>query len=179
MDIIWDEMRGAGPGILMRNLDGEAFRDVTWELGVQNVDGYGRYQDGRGIAVGDLNNDGFEDLVYANRTYNPTQSDPLAQIAGDPRVLLNPGTDSHWLQLEFVGDESNRDGIGVRVQVDDGSRQWMTQMGAGGGTNSSSSRVLTIALGEASQVDLEVLFPSGQTQRLSGIDANQRIEVFE
>jgi hypothetical protein len=179
MDIIWDEARGAGPGILMRNLEGEAFRDVTWELGVQNIDGYGRYQDGRGIAVGDLNNDGFQDLVYANRTYNPTQSDPLAQVPGDPRVLLNPGTEYHWIQLELVGSVSNRDGIGTVVYVDDGSRQWVAQMGAGGGTNSSSERMLTIGLGTATSVDLEVVFPSGETQVLSGLDVDQRVEVFE
>ena len=108
MDIIWDESRGAGPGILMRNMNGEAFRDVTWELGVQNVDGYGRYQDGRGIAVGDLNNDGFQDLVYANRTYNPTQSDPFGpRFRGSPascstRAAICIGSSWTWWAAKAI-----------------------------------------------------------------------------
>jgi hypothetical protein len=52
-------------------------------------------------------------------------------------------------------------------------------MGAGGGTNSSSERLLTIGLGAATSVDLEVVFPSGETQFLSGLEVDQRVEVIE
>ena len=115
--IVGDESAGAGPGTVLRNRKGEGFEDVTWKWGVANVQEDGSYPDGRGVAVGDLNNDGFPDIVYANRTFNPSQSSPLSQQPGIPNVLLSEGNPGNWLQLDLVGSQSNRDGIGAYIRA--------------------------------------------------------------
>jgi hypothetical protein len=179
MDIIWDEEHGAGPGALLLNTGEGAFTDVTWEAGIPNLDKRGRYQDGRGIATGDLNNDGYADLVVANRTYNPSQSDPLAQEPGVPHVWLSRPRDGNWLRIEIQGTSSNSQGLGSVVIVDDGSQRVAHGLGLGGATNSSSERAILLGLGSAEQVDLEVRFPSGTVVEVAGVEANQSIVVVE
>jgi hypothetical protein len=179
LDVIWDEARGAGPGALLRNEEGLGFADITWEAGVANIDSMGRYQDGRGVAMGDLNNDGYPDLVYANRSYNPTLSDPLAQVMGEPLVWLSEERENHWLQIELEGTQSNREGIGSMVWVSAGEEEWVHILGAGGGTNSSSERVVFAGLGAHEEADIEVRFPSGIVVEQRGVAADQRIVVVE
>ncbi len=174
MVVVWNEAHAAGPGSLLIN-QGDSLRDDTWALGLENIDGLGRYQDGRGLAVGDLDNDGYADLVYANRTYNPSQSDPTAQVPGTPRVMLNRSTDANWLQIELEGSRSNRDAIGAMVWVD--GVAW--PVGAGGATNSSSQVMLTVGLGERESADLVIRFPSGRLITMTDVSANQRLLVHE
>jgi hypothetical protein len=179
MDIIWEEERGAGPGALLRNLEGKAFQDVTWASGVANIDSKGRFVDGRGIATGDLNGDGYADLVYANRTYNPLQSDPLAQEVGVPHVWLSKPRQGNWLRVKLHSSTGNRQGLGGMVWVNDGTKETVHGLGLGGGTNSSSERALTLGLGQSETVDLRVRFRSGKEVILKGISANQEITVTE
>jgi hypothetical protein len=179
MSIIWSEENGAGPGALLLNDSGEGFVDVTFDYEIPNVDALGRYQDGRGLAVGDLNNDGYADLVYANRSYNPTQYDPLAQEAGTPHVWLSKPREGHWLRVDPVGTSSNRDAIGALVEVDLGTRSVLRVLGAGGATNSSSERTLLFGTGEALEVDVRVTFPSGTVVTIEGVSTDQALEVVE
>jgi len=179
MTIIWSEEQGAGPGALLLNMEGNGFHDVTWKWGIQNTDELGRYQDGRGIATGDLNNDGYADIVFANRSYNSSQSDPLSQVAGTPHVWLSHTREGNWLQIDPVGTQSNRDGIGSLIRVDNGVQPQLYVLGAGGETNSSSERLLTVGVGAAEEVDIEVLFPSGQTESVFNAAVNQRISIVE
>ena len=179
MGIIWNEQEGAGPGGLLLNLEGQGFRDVIWEANIPNTDRYGRYQDGRGIATGDLNGDGYADLVYVNRTYNPSQSDPLAQEPGEPHVWLSRPREGGWLQVQLLGSASNREGLGSQIVVDDGTQPVAYGMGYGGNTNSSSQRSFLVGLGDAESVDLQIRFPSGTLVELDDVDANQLIVVEE
>src|SRR5207302_9440958 len=59
---------------------------------------------GRGLAFGDLNNDGWMDAV-------------LTVLGGYPLVLMNRGGKRHWLAIKLRGTRSNRDGMGARVRV--------------------------------------------------------------
>ena len=131
------------------------------------------------MAVGDLNNDGLPDIVYANRTFNPSQSSPLAQQPGVPNVLLSKGTPGNWLQLDLVGTQSNRDGIGSYIRIKTEERAFFYLFEPGGTTNSSNERLFTVGVGTAEKVDVAVLFPSGKQVRLDSVRSNQRIVVKE
>ena len=179
LSICATEDRGAGPGALLLNDGAKGFVDVTWEWGVANTESDGEYADGRGIATGDLNQDGYADLVVVNRSYNPTLSAPLAQVLGSPQVWLSKPRDGHWLQLDLVGTLSNRDGLGAVVTIEGDSGTRTAILGAGGGTNSSSERILTLGLGDDESVDLTVRFPSGIEVFKTGVAADQRLLIEE
>jgi hypothetical protein len=179
MDIVGTEAQGAGPGGLLLNQQGAGFKDVTWDWGVANVDGDGFYQDGRGIATGDLNGDGFPDLVVANRTYNASESGPLGQHVGEPWVWLSQPRDGHWLRIDPVGTTSNRDAIGAEVRIWHSDREQVRAIGAGGQTCSWSEITALFGLGDDTLVDVEVRFPSGQRVTLTDVAADQILVVME
>src|SRR5437660_1038598 len=64
---------------------------------------------GRGLAFGDLNNDGWMDIV-------------MTVLGGHPIVLMNRGGNRHWLTISLRGTRSNRDGLGARVRVNGQTR---------------------------------------------------------
>ena len=180
MEIIWSEDRGAGPGGLLMNNGGVGFTDVTWESGVANLDAEGRYPDGRGVYTGDLNNDGYPDLVFTNRTYNTSETSAGSQELGGARVLLSEPREGGWLQIDPVGTVSNRDGIGstLTITAPDGTiREHI--LGAEGSTNGSNERLFTVGLGSWDKVDFSLRFPSGRTVDVSGANANNRYTITE
>jgi hypothetical protein len=179
MPIIWDETHGAGPGGLLLNQTGSGFRDVIVEWEVPNTDEEGRYQDGRSLVSGDLNNDGAPDLVFVNKTYNPSQSNPLAQEAGSPSVWLSKPREGGFLRVELEGSVSNRDGIGSEVVVDLGTHTQRQILGVSGATNGSSERALLFGLGSESSVNVSVTFPSGVVVERTGVTANSTLRMVE
>jgi enediyne biosynthesis protein E4 len=117
---------------------------------------------GRGAAFGDLNNDGWEDVV-------------MTSLGGHPQVLLNHGGKAHWLVISLRGTRSNRDGFGARVQVN-GQTRYATSAGS---YLSASDKRLHFGLGAAEKAKVEVVWPSGVHQTLNDVRANQFLEISE
>jgi enediyne biosynthesis protein E4 len=117
---------------------------------------------GRGAAFGDLNNDGWQDVV-------------VSTLGGEPLVLMNRGGTGHWLNITLRGTRSNRDGLGARVVVNGQTRVATTS----GSYVSASDKRLHFGLGPAETAKVEVFWPSGAHQTLEGVKANQFLEIKE
>ena len=117
---------------------------------------------GRGAAFGDLNNDGWQDVV-------------VSTLGGEPLVLMNRGGAGHWLNITLRGTRSNRDGLGARVVVNGQTRIATTS----GSYVSASDKRLHFGLGPAETAKVEVYWPSGAHQTLEGVKANQFLEIKE
>jgi hypothetical protein len=117
---------------------------------------------GRGLAFGDLNNDGWVDGV-------------ISVLGGPPLVLMNRGGTQHWLTIVLRGKRSNRDGLGARVRVN-GQTRFATTAGS---YLSSSDKRLHFGLGSADAARVEVAWPSGLHQTLEQVRADQFLEVHE
>jgi hypothetical protein len=117
---------------------------------------------GRGAAFGDLNNDGWQDVV-------------VTALGDHPLVLMNRGGDQHWLTITLRGTRSNRDGFGARVRVN-GQTRVATSAGS---YLCSSDKRLHFGLGSAKTAEIEVVWPSGTHQTLSNVPANQLLEIRE
>jgi enediyne biosynthesis protein E4 len=116
----------------------------------------------RGAAFGDLNNDGWMDVV-------------TTRLGSCPQVFTNNGGKLHWLTITLHGTRSNRDGFGARVQVN-GQTRFAT---AAGSYLSSNDKRLHFGLGSAESANIEVFWPSGTHQTLSNVSGDRFIEIRE
>ena len=149
--------------MLFRNVQGR-FRNVSDTLGSF----FFKPTVGRGLAIGDFDNDGDIDLLVSNNG----QRGEL--------VRNDLANDHHWLALSLHGVTSNRDGIGARIKVVAGGRVQYAQAKGGMSYLSSSDPRLYFGLGRADKVDLvKILWPSGKIDRLQGVDADQFLTIKE
>jgi len=152
------------PPILLKN-SGRKFRDVSRESGQI----FGVPIAARGAAFGDLDNDGFIDVVINCHD-------------GPALVLHNSGGNgNHWLSVRLVGKTSNRDGIGAKIRVtsDNGTSQYAFVSTAGSYLSASDKRA-HFGLGASKKAAaLEVVWPSGIVQRLEAVAADQILTVHE
>jgi hypothetical protein len=124
---------------------------------------------GRGVAVGDFDNDGAIDLVAAN-------------IGQNAYVLHNQaGKRNHWIGISTKGTRSNRDGIGCRVKITgaSGLTQYYTVNTAGSYLSASDRRVLAGLGGDDMVKLIEVRWPSGILQKLENVKSNQWLTIAE
>jgi enediyne biosynthesis protein E4 len=151
------------PMLLVRNT-GHGFADVSAISG----DVFRQAWLGRGLATGDLDNDGRLDAVVS------TNDGPAYVVHNDTR------TQNHWLSLKLVGHKSNRDAIGatVRLVASEGT-QYATVTTASSYLSSSDKRV-HFGLGRAAAAQtIEILWPSGVHQMLHDVRAGQILQVDE
>lgn len=160
---IFPETTYAEPPFLFENT-GKDFRDVANEHGAPLRKSYA----GRGLAVGDIDNDGDPDLLLIN--------------VGQPPVLLrnDGGNKNHWLGVRLTGTKSNRDGIGSKVTVTVAGAHRTRQLLGGTSYCSASDRRVLFGMGTNSKVDaVEVRWPSGKVSTLKNVTLNQYITVKE
>lgn len=211
--------RGEGPGGLLypgagRFLLNEdtGFRDATVEanlLDIQDVDysvidpASGSFdpfaqriapefhENGKGLAKGDLNGDGYVDLIATNSSGDIKADQGIRFVKGPLFVWVNGRSDNNWLTLRLRGgmasgsSGSNADGIGARVYVTaklDGqtlSTQVQEVLGSSSYLSMNSTD-LTFGLGSAKSVDEVVInWPSGRVQTLSSVDINKVLVAAE
>ena len=154
-------LNGREYNVLFWNNGDGAFSEVGW------VNGAGRVEDGRGMAVLDSDGDGRLDIVLRN----------FHQAAG---LLQNRRGSGHWVGFELEGTRSNRDAVGARIRIRSGDR-WQTRVvTAGSGYLSGSSLRQHFGLGGADSVDeVEISWPSGLRSQLRGLSANRAYRVVE
>ncbi len=120
------------------------------------------YHLGRGLAVGDLDNDGRIDAVVQS------QNEPLAYLHNET------ARGGHWVTLQLEGVRSNRDAVGSRVTVLAGGRRRVAQRVGGGSYQSANDPRLHFGLGDAKQIErLEVRWPSGLVESYTELHANR------
>ncbi len=122
----------------------------------------------RGLAVGDLFNDGNMDLVIGN-------------LEGSPRILRNPGIPGqHWVSFELAGTKSNRMAIGARVKIIAGGVTQTQEIYSGGSYLSQHDTRVHFGLAKATKIDsVEIRWPSGKTETLQNLDANHFYAILE
>lgn len=151
------------PMMLVRNAAGK-FTDVTGSSGP----GLQEPWVGRGMAIGDLDNDGRVDAVVTTN-------------GGAAHILHNETpTANHWITLTLVGHKSNRDGIGalIRVTTPAGS-QWETVSTSRGYLSSSDPRAhFGLGSGIVAQA-IEIRWPSGIVQTLKNVAGDRILRVDE
>ncbi len=144
--------RYAMPGQLFLNRPGGRLLDVSERSG----DAWTTLRVGRGLAAGDLDNDGWIDAVVL------PQNEPLAYLhnEGPPEVKRDPS--GGFVSILLEGTRSNRDGVGARVVATVGKRKQVLERQGGGSYQSAGDPRLSIGLGPADRVDeITVRWPSG------------------
>jgi hypothetical protein len=129
------------------------------------------------LAVADYDRDGFLD-VFSGPTNAET---PTRTFLGEPPQLFrNLGNGNHWLEIDLEGTRSNRDGIGARVLVTSGGVTQLREQGGGMHHFAQNHTRLHVGLGANRRVQrLEVRWPSGVTQILTDVAADQVLRVVE
>jgi hypothetical protein len=157
------QLRYREPMMLVQNT-GKRFVDVS---GISSEIFHDAWV-GRGMAIGDINNDGRIDAVVSTN-------------GGPAHVLLNlTETKNHWITLRLVGHRSNHDGIGAQVKVVTAlGSQWATVTTASGYLSSSDPRV-HFGLGAESLVSrIEIRWPSGIQQVVVNVKGDQQLTIDE
>lgn len=150
------------------------------------------HENGKGLAKGDINGDGYVDLIGTNSNGCRLMSqDECSWDAGPLFLWMNAGGDSNWVTIRLIGGRavgdygSNADGIGARVFVEasdpDGTKSTQVQELLGSSTFlSMNSLELTYGLGNANRIErIIVQWPSGNIQTIESAQLNQTITITE
>src|SRR3984893_12606751 len=146
------------PRILYHNNSDGTFSDISASAG----SGITTPASSRGLAVGDLWNDGRISAVISN-------------MGAPPSLLVNQiRTSNHWITIRTVGTKSNRDGIGARIRVKMGARFLVDEVRSGSSYSSNSDMRVHFGLGAAAKIEwVEIRWPSGLMERFANLPVDQ------
>ncbi len=149
--------------VLRNNRDG-TFTEVAAQLGAPFLE----KRVGRGVAIGDLDNDGDLDIV-------------VADLDGSPQVLRNDGGNANnSVLIKTVGVKTNRDGIGASVKIVSGDLTQIDEVRSGGSYLSQNDLRLHFGLEKRTKIDrIEVRWPSGIVDKITNANVNKILTVKE
>ena len=152
------------PTQLFRNLHGKRFADLSTQAGPDLQ----RPIVGRGLAVGDFDNDGRVDAL-------------VVDSEGAPLLLHNERRPvGHWLSLTLTGTKSNRDGIGALVTATAGGLTQTRLCHTDGSYLSASDKRVHLGLGKARRVErLRIQWPRGHTDTWHDLSADRSLTLRE
>ena len=123
---------------------------------------------GRGIATGDLNNDGYVDLAYTHVNQNCS-------------VLINhTDNNNQWITLQLIGTQCNRSAVGTRVTLTTNRGKQVRQIKGGSSFASSNDSRIFFGIAEnATITQLEVRWAGGATQIIDTPTPNQQLTIIQ
>jgi hypothetical protein len=163
IELNYPQLHYKEPMLLARNT-GKGFVDVSAKSG----DIFHQTWTGRGMAIGDIDNDGRLDAVVTTN--------------GGPAYVLHneTSTNNHWLMLSLVGHRSNRDGIGAEIKLTSSAGAQYVTVSTAGSYLSSSDKRAHVGLGTDTMAkSIEIHWPSGTIQTLENVHADQVLTVDE
>ena len=163
-----DEMRSdlhyLEPKLLFRNLRNGRFEDLSHTAGAALE----LPQVSRGMAIGDLFNDGKLEAVIEN-------------LKGQPTILRPEGAgQNHWISFQLEGTKCNRLALNARVRASAGDLVQLGEVFSGGSYLSQHDLRIHFGLGDHARVDkAEILWPDGKTETLTNLLADRFYSVRE
>ena len=116
----------------------------------------------------DFNRDGLNDIVMTN------VEEPSALLLNQTEVA------NHWLQVELVGTSSDRDAVGAEVVLVGSEMTQHAWRVAGDGYLCSNEDMVAFGLGDDDVIErLDIFWPDGTRQEITGIAADQRVIVIQ
>ena len=152
------------PKILQMNHGDGTFCDASAQAGPALL----QKKVSRGLAVGDLFNDGSLEMV-------------INDLDGPPMILRSaPTAGNHWVTLELASPKVNRLAIGARVKVVAGGMTQTDEVRSGSSYLSQNDMRLHFGLGKATKVEeVEIRWPSGKLESIKGLAADKFYSVLE
>src|SRR5262245_61495401 len=150
--------------LLMFENTGRTFKDVSAQSGAV----FSKVFSGRGMALGDFDNDGDLDVLASNN--------------GEPPVLLRNqgGNRNNWIGLQLIATKSNPEAVGAMITWQVGALK-RSRLKIGGGSYLSSHDPREIlGVGASTKIDsIEIRWPSGKVDRLTNVPLNSYVKVLE
>ncbi len=145
------------PKILYHNNGNGTFTDISADAG----SGITTATSARGLAVGDLWNDGRLSAVISNMNAHPS-------------LLVNRiESGNHWIAFRTIGTKSNRDGIGAHISLQAAGRRRVDEARSGSSYSSTSDMRVHFGLGATDKIDfVQVRWPSGLVERFDNLAVN-------
>jgi len=152
------------PRILYHNKGNATFEDVSSSAGP----GISTIRSSRGMAVGDLWNDGRIAAVISN-------------MNAAPSLLVNQvHSSNHWVAIKTVGVKSNRDGLGAKIRVKAGNRVHVDEVRSGSSYISNNDGRVHFGLGTSNHIDwIEIRWPSGLTESFENQEVDKILTLTE